>query len=84
MKEHQHSAVSAQIKISNIHVDLCVCTTIFDISIERHCSWTNHIYLLQVGRDPTVNVWDADTMKTVSVLKGQHQRGVCAVDFSGQ
>jgi len=22
-------------------------------------------------------------MKTLSVLKGQHQRGVCAVDFSG-
>ncbi|XP_064600933.1 echinoderm microtubule-associated protein-like 6 [Liolophura sinensis] len=37
----------------------------------------------QVGRDPTVHVWDTQTMKTVSILKGQHQRGVCAVDFSG-
>ncbi len=37
----------------------------------------------QVGRDPTVHVWDADTMKTLSILRGQHQRGVCAVDFSG-
>ena len=38
----------------------------------------------QVGRDPSVNVWDAETLKTVSVLKGQHERGVCAVDFSGK
>ncbi|XP_033734062.1 echinoderm microtubule-associated protein-like 6 [Pecten maximus] len=37
----------------------------------------------QVGRDPEVHIWDTDTLKTVSVLKGQHQRGVCAVDFSG-
>lgn len=38
---------------------------------------------LQVGRDPAVHVWDAETLKTASILKGQHQRGVCAVDFSG-
>ncbi|XP_077993248.1 echinoderm microtubule-associated protein-like 6 [Glandiceps talaboti] len=37
----------------------------------------------QVGRDPAVHVWDAENLKTLSVLKGQHQRGICAVDFSG-
>ncbi|XP_060573407.1 echinoderm microtubule-associated protein-like 6 [Ruditapes philippinarum] len=37
----------------------------------------------QVGRDPSVHVWDAETLKSVSVLKGHHERGVCAVDFSG-
>ncbi|KAJ8309461.1 hypothetical protein KUTeg_014335 [Tegillarca granosa] len=37
----------------------------------------------QVGRDPAVHVWDTETLKTSSILKGQHQRGVCAVDFSG-
>ncbi|WAR18910.1 EMAL6-like protein [Mya arenaria] len=37
----------------------------------------------QVGRDPSVHVWDVETLKTVAVLKGQHERGVCAVDFSG-
>ncbi|PIK34378.1 putative echinoderm microtubule-associated protein-like 6 [Apostichopus japonicus] len=37
----------------------------------------------QVGRDPTIHIWDATTMKTLAMLKGQHQRGVCAVDFSG-
>ncbi|BFZ11617.1 hypothetical protein BsWGS_14656 [Bradybaena similaris] len=36
----------------------------------------------QVGRDPSIHVWDVDTLKTGSVLKGQHQRGVCALDFS--
>ena len=39
--------------------------------------------ILQVGRDPTVHVWDAETLKTIAILKGQHQRGVCAADFSG-
>ncbi|XP_071162130.1 echinoderm microtubule-associated protein-like 6 [Mytilus edulis] len=37
----------------------------------------------QVGRDGTIHIWDTESMKTLSVLKGQHQRGVCAVDFSG-
>ncbi|XP_029642851.1 echinoderm microtubule-associated protein-like 6 [Octopus sinensis] len=36
----------------------------------------------QVGRNPSVHVWDTDTFKSVSILKGQHQRGICAVDFS--
>jgi len=29
-------------------------------------------------------VWDAGTMATLSVLKGEHSRGVCAVSFSGE
>ena len=41
------------------------------------------MFFLKVGRDPAVHVWDAETLKTASILKGQHQRGVCAVDFSG-
>ncbi|XP_064621338.1 echinoderm microtubule-associated protein-like 6 [Lineus longissimus] len=36
----------------------------------------------QVGRDPSAHIWDLTTMKTVSILKGEHQRGICAVDFS--
>lgn len=39
---------------------------------------------VKVGRDPTIHIWDATSMKTLAVLKGQHQRGVCAVDFSGK
>ncbi|RDD40098.1 Echinoderm microtubule-associated protein-like 6 [Trichoplax sp. H2] len=36
----------------------------------------------QVGRDPTIHLWDAATCQVLSVLKGQHSRGVCTVDFS--
>ena len=37
----------------------------------------------QVGRDPAIHIWNAVTMETLSILKGEHSRGVCAVDFSG-
>ena len=37
----------------------------------------------QIGRDPAIHVWEAGTMETLSILKGEHSRGVCAVDFSG-
>ncbi|CAH1792746.1 unnamed protein product [Owenia fusiformis] len=36
----------------------------------------------QIGREPPIHIWDAETLKTISILKGAHQRGVCAVDFS--
>uniref|UniRef100_A0A8D3BHN0 EMAP like 6 n=1 Tax=Scophthalmus maximus TaxID=52904 RepID=A0A8D3BHN0_SCOMX len=36
----------------------------------------------QVGRDPAIHVWDIQTMKCLSLLRGFHQRGVCALDFS--
>lgn len=29
-------------------------------------------------------MWDTQTLKCLSLLKGQHQRGVCALDFSGK
>ncbi|KAK1171259.1 echinoderm microtubule-associated protein-like 6 isoform X3 [Acipenser oxyrinchus oxyrinchus] len=36
----------------------------------------------QVGRDPSIHVWDTQTLRCLSLLKGHHQRGVCALDFS--
>eukprot|EP01135_Chromosphaera_perkinsii_P001223 Nk52_evm22s162 gene=Nk52_evmTU22s162 len=36
----------------------------------------------QIGKSPNINVWDVDSKKTLSVIKGFHQRGVCFVDFS--
>ncbi|KAH0503438.1 Echinoderm microtubule-associated protein-like 6 [Microtus ochrogaster] len=36
----------------------------------------------QVGRDAAIHVWDTQTLKCLSLLKGYHQRGVCALDFS--
>lgn len=39
---------------------------------------------MQVGRDATVHIWDGDKCEVISILKGQHERGVCTVDFSGK
>ncbi|KAI4881350.1 hypothetical protein NFI96_009304, partial [Prochilodus magdalenae] len=52
---------------------------------EDVCHLTFHALLcgaLQVGRDPAVHVWDIQSLKCLSLLKGHHHRGVCALDFS--
>ena len=36
----------------------------------------------QVGRDPAIHIWNATSLDTLSILKGEHERGVCAVSFS--
>uniref|UniRef100_A0A4W3H8Y1 EMAP like 5 n=1 Tax=Callorhinchus milii TaxID=7868 RepID=A0A4W3H8Y1_CALMI len=36
----------------------------------------------QVGRDSAIHIWDTDVLKPLSILKGHHRFGVCAVDFS--
>lgn len=36
----------------------------------------------QIGNDPIVHVWDAETKDTLSVIQGLHTMGVCSVDFS--
>ncbi|XP_034041299.1 echinoderm microtubule-associated protein-like 6 [Thalassophryne amazonica] len=36
----------------------------------------------QVGRDPAIHIWDIQTLKCLSLLKGGHHRGICALDFS--
>jgi WD40 repeat protein len=36
----------------------------------------------QIGRDPPIHVWDVDKLKTTSILKGEHYRGVCSMSFS--
>uniref|UniRef100_A0A9J7WVP8 EMAP like 5 n=1 Tax=Cyprinus carpio carpio TaxID=630221 RepID=A0A9J7WVP8_CYPCA len=36
----------------------------------------------QVGRDSSIHVWETEFLKPLSVLKGFHQFGVCALDFS--
>ena len=39
--------------------------------------------VVQVGRDSSVHIWDTEQLKPMSVLRGFHQLGVCALDFSG-
>ncbi|XP_077381859.1 echinoderm microtubule-associated protein-like 6 isoform X9 [Festucalex cinctus] len=36
----------------------------------------------QVGRDAAVHVWDVPSLKCLSLLRGQHATGVCALDFT--
>lgn len=38
---------------------------------------------MQVGRDPAIHIWDIQTLKCLSLLKGHHSRGVCALEFTG-
>eukprot|EP01119_Soliformovum_irregulare_P013844 TRINITY_DN3722_c0_g1_i1.p1 TRINITY_DN3722_c0_g1~~TRINITY_DN3722_c0_g1_i1.p1 ORF type:complete len:1927 (-),score=428.61 TRINITY_DN3722_c0_g1_i1:16-5796(-) len=37
----------------------------------------------QVGKDPKIIVWDANSQAKIAVLQGFHQRGVCSLSFSG-
>lgn len=36
----------------------------------------------QIGRDPPIHVWEMNEMKTLSILKGEHYRGICSLSFS--
>src|SRR6185437_14026857 len=36
----------------------------------------------QVGKDPEIIVWLSTNCQKISILKGGHERGVCALSFS--
>ncbi|KAM9770291.1 LOW QUALITY PROTEIN: echinoderm microtubule-associated protein-like 6 [Menidia menidia] len=36
----------------------------------------------QVGRDPAIHVWDVQSLKCMSLLRGSHSGGVCALEFT--
>ncbi|CAF3682759.1 unnamed protein product [Rotaria sp. Silwood1] len=36
----------------------------------------------QIGENPTIHIWNAQTRETLSVLSGKHKRGVCSLSFS--
>ena len=36
----------------------------------------------QIGKDPFICVWNSQTMETVSILQGGHERGIATVAFS--
>ncbi|XP_036071655.1 echinoderm microtubule-associated protein-like 6 isoform X3 [Oryzias melastigma] len=42
----------------------------------------DYVASAQVGRDPGIHVWDLQTLTCLSLLKGQHSRGVCALEFT--
>ncbi|CAF1210286.1 unnamed protein product [Rotaria sordida] len=58
----------------NCHTDDILCLTVSpDMTL---------VATGQIGRDPPVHVWDPVTMQTSSILKGQHDRGICSLGFS--
>ena len=36
----------------------------------------------QVAREPEIHVWDVEGLSTISIFKGAHDRGVCALEFT--
>ncbi|CAF1474328.1 unnamed protein product, partial [Adineta steineri] len=61
-------------KFYNYHTDDILCLAVSpDMSV---------VATGQIGRDPPIHVWDPVEMKTISILKGQHYRGICALGFS--
>ena len=36
----------------------------------------------QIGREPEIHVWDVAELNTISIFKGVHERGICAVEFT--
>ncbi|TTC14938.1 Echinoderm microtubule-associated protein-like 6 [Bagarius yarrelli] len=56
------------------HDDDILCLTIHPIK--------DYVATGQVGRDSPIHIWETEFLKPLSVLKGFHQFGVCALDFS--
>uniref|UniRef100_A0A3P8TGD9 EMAP like 6 n=1 Tax=Amphiprion percula TaxID=161767 RepID=A0A3P8TGD9_AMPPE len=42
----------------------------------------DYVASAQVGRDPAIHVWDIQSLKCLSLLKGHHSRGVCSLEFT--
>lgn len=56
------------------HDDDILCMTLHPT---KNCVATG-----QVGKNPPIHIWDAASLKTLSVLEGFHTRGVCSIHFS--
>lgn len=50
------------------------------VSSESVCDW---LLCDQVGREAAIHVWDIQTLKCLSLLKGHHSQGVSALEFTG-
>ena len=59
------------------HTDDIIC-----LAVNEHPKFRNVVATGQIGAQAEVHVWDVATKKTLSVMKGLHSYGVCAVDFS--
>lgn len=58
----------------NMHTDDILCLSLHPFK--------SYAATGQIGRDPSIHIWDVESMKTLSILKGGHFRGVCSLSFS--
>ena len=55
---------------------------IISLTVNEHPKFKNVIATGQIGAQPEINIWDATSKQTLSVIRGFHTKGVCVVDFS--
>lgn len=55
---------------------------IISLTTNQHPKYKNIVATGQIGNTPSVHIWDAATKETLSVIRGDHSKGVCCVDFS--
>ncbi|UJR29986.1 hypothetical protein I4U23_017533 [Adineta vaga] len=55
---------------------------IISMAVHTGEKYKNIVASGQIGENPTIHVWDAQTRRTISVLSGKHKRGVCSLSFS--
>ena len=59
------------------HTDDIIC-----LAVNEHPKFKSVVATGQIGAQPEINIWDASSKQTLSVIKGFHTKGVCVVNFS--
>jgi WD40 repeat protein len=55
---------------------------IISLTVNRHSKYPNIVASGQIGKKASINIWDASTLETQSILQGTHTIGVCSLGFS--
>ena len=50
--------------------------------MNQHPKFKQIVATGQIGNPPSVHIWNAVTKETLSILRGEHSKGICSVDFS--
>jgi len=59
------------------HTDDIIC-----LAVNQNPKFKNVVATGQIGTSPTVHVWNAASLDTLSIIQGFHTKGVCYVNFS--
>lgn len=72
-----HNTSSGQQSFYTEHTDDIIC-----LAINEHPKFKGIVATGQIGNEPEINVWNSNTLKTLSVLRGKHRKGICSLAFS--